>query len=737
MAVSSVNLRLYLSEVYNFLQSVTIKFSPIATMMNIEAMKQKCDINENDPSTWKYYVNLSGNYYQTDTMMTVNSLDNSKVINFTTSELALNSRTQANYIPGTTYYENLCTNYPSQTDLIKNIVYPITDIEAAIAAPDFTILGYDTENFLEEWERDYIISQLQQTLDYIRYKKYPQWLSGERSETGFYNPYFYITYWGQLWHRLCECIFTARFQAIKTVNVHSFHIWQYLQSRGIPNFNDIMSREMQLFLYRNENYLYWNRGKQSSLKILNDNILIPLGVEISGKDVYQQTLTGEKEYILTPDLVAVSVDSQNKNIGDILPAESVSSINAQLVSAGDEILTSQEHINAVTSKLISTTLNTYPTKILQLSPQARDRKYADFFNNFLLDTLVTFINEGHYTPEIIVMGPLGDNTIFLDGKSSLVLLYYCLMRVAYQTPVNVPIYYSSNVAYRFRPNTPPTTFYSFNMMGYMNNYVDMESWMSDSTYSAIIIQPDDFSNQLSAHFLKALFRIIQSRDTADKVTLDAMHTLVPYIFNTDTVNLNLTDCTSYEEWFAQNPAIIQKVISPIENSDDPQSLYNQMTTNIFTALVPITSVMKEYGEFSLTNNLYERLKDLFISLCSYNVNFIGTARSIYQWKPITFYAAAVIFQGLKSVINHCIGPYYDCQNTANSALDLEILSHPPTLINEVSSSLDLETDVNLNFEKEVVSQEVPLDISVHSTQQNVSITQTLSFSVGISLSPNS
>jgi hypothetical protein len=137
----------------------------------MEAMKQGCEINSNDPSTWKYYVNLSGNYYQTDTMMVINSLDNSQQINFTTEELSQNSRTQAYYIPGTTYYDNLCSNYPSQTDLIKNIVYPITDIEQAIEAEDFTILGYDTQNFLEKWERDYIISQLQQSLNYIRYKK--------------------------------------------------------------------------------------------------------------------------------------------------------------------------------------------------------------------------------------------------------------------------------------------------------------------------------------------------------------------------------------------------------------------------------------------------------------------------------------------------------------------------------------------------------------------------------------
>ena len=692
MSAYKVDIHFYRLQAINFLQSLSLKFTPLAHLLNGVVMRQGYTVDTNDPTTWKYYLNLTGQYHPSDTMMVVNSFDTGLPINFTTENLSISPRTRQAYVPGTTYYQQLVDQYPTQSDLIKSIVYPVSDIDTAITAEDFTILAYSTE-FLETTELDYILSYLQQTLDLIKRKRYPNYLSpiDESSGNPLINPYFYPIFYGQLWHRLLEAIFTARFLAIKTVNVHSWHIWEYLGSRGLQNYSDIMTREMQLFLYRNLNYLFWNRGKESTLKILNDNILEPLSIDIYARDVYQQTLTRASTYQLTPEFVAVPIYNTQEGVIDNIPSESVSDMNTQLVAIGDEYRTSQRWINQVTNKLSCTTLNKYPTKVLELDPQARDRKYADFFNNFVMDTLVTYISQGTYQPIVPIQGYQEDKNVFMNGKDILILLYYCLFREINQTPTQPPLYYKSSCAYWTTPKTPPERFVTFNMVGWIKNYLDIDSWMSDAQYSTLITLPDVFSQEMSEHFLKALKRVIQSRDTADLTMLKAMYTLVPSIFNTVNNTLNLTTIPTYEEWFNVNSDVYNNLIMPCEEAVDVSQAYSTLIQNIYTALVPCTEIMVNYGNFSLNENKYERLKELFISLCSYNVTFVGGNREVLKWFPICNDALASV----KSVLTYntplFIDPPVTLEPSIESSFGLEVEKYSLTSQMDGTDSETLET----------------------------------------------
>lgn len=641
MSAYKVDLHLYRLQIIRFLQTLTLKFSPFAGMINWSLVGRGYIIDYDDPTTWKYYMNLIGQYHPSDSQMIVNSLDTGQPINFTIEELNNNPKTKAAYVPGTTYYNALCAQYPTQTDLIKNILYPVSDMQTALDADDLDILACG-KDFVEDTEYEYLLSSLTETLDFIRYANYPQWLSPLDSETSapICNPYFYPTFYAQLWHRLAECLLAARFNAIKTVNVHSWHIWQYLESKGIGNYSDIMSREMQLFLYRNIDYLFWNRGKENTLKILNQNILNPLSIELYGRDVYQQTVSNAAQYQLTPDFVAVPVSNLNEGEISSIPSVSMQTMNDQLVAAGDEFHTSAEWVNDMALTLSSTTLNKYPTKVLELDAEAKDRQYANLFIHFFLDTLVLLINDGVYAPTVSITSPQSNKTVFLNGKDALILLYYCIWRELGETPTELPQSYQSTCAYRTTPLPLPETFVTFKMVGNVQNFLDLSFWGESASYSHLITQPDDFAQQMSAHFLKMLQRVLACRATADLNKLKAIYTVVPSIFNTENNTLNLSTMTSYSEWTNVNSNVYIDLITPCENALDVSTAYSSLITTIYTNLVPCTETMVNYGYFSLSENKYDRLKQLFISLCSYNVTFIGNNRDVRDWMIVSQEAIA-------------------------------------------------------------------------------------------------
>ena len=632
MSVYKVDLHLYRLQIIRFLQTLTIKFTPLAGMINWSLLSRGYVIDYDDPTTWKYYMNLVGQYHESDSTMVINSLDTGQPINFTVEELNNNPRTKAAYTPGSTYYSSLCQQYPNQTDLIKNILYPVSDIETALDANDFTILAYGN-GFLEETEDEYLLGALTETLDYIQSTQYPQWLSplNPTSAIPICNPYFYPAFYAQLWHRLTEALLAARFKAIRTVNVHSWHIWQYLESKGIGNYSDIMSREMQLFLYRNLDYLFWNRGKENTLQILNQNILNPLSISLYGRDVYQQTVTNASVYQLTPDFVAVPVSNLNEGEISSIPAVSMSTMNNQLVAAGDEFHTSSEWVEDMGLKLASTTLNKYPTKILELDAQARERQYGNLFTRFLLDTLVLLVSEGVYSTTVPITSPQSNKTIFLSTQDALILLYYCIWREQGVTPTDLPKYYQSQCAYRVTPLPIPESFVSFKMVGNIKNFIDLSFWGESASYSNIIMYPDQFSQELSTHFLQMLQRVLACRATADLNKLKAIYTVVPSIFNTQNNTLKLTTMDTYTEWMNVNSGVYIDLISPCEKSVDVSTAYSSLITTIYSTLVPCTETMVNYGYFSLSQNKYTRLKELFISLCSYNVTFIGNDRDVRDW----------------------------------------------------------------------------------------------------------
>ncbi len=228
-----------------------------------------------------------------DEVMYITSLDTQTTIPFTKENLhakfalaagrdenSVHKKTLANYKLPSRYYTLLCEKYPKQVDLIKAIVYPIDDLESAIAADNYTALSYD-DSLLDANERVSLISRMKGLLDIIRYR----WDVKEYQ----YEEHYAMVVWGMIWNLLITHLRAQRFVNIRTPDAHSQHIWEYLNSHGLGKYRGYLSSSQEMFLYRNLRFILANRGKQSTLNLLIDELLNESGADIRAKTIVLDT----------------------------------------------------------------------------------------------------------------------------------------------------------------------------------------------------------------------------------------------------------------------------------------------------------------------------------------------------------------------------------------------------------------------------------------------------------------
>lgn len=258
--------QLYLTDTKTLAKTMVIKSEVSAELINTYLiLKYGTDaVDLSDPTSWKYYLNISGEYHPTDTRMTVISLDNLEVIEFTKENLEIHTATANAYAYGTRYYYSLVNKYPTQEQLILGILYP-ADLISAVAADDSTILTYPTG--LVEDQEITLIQELQTWL----YALMDRWdVKAYRITDSLYP----VAQLGVMYLQLPNKILNLRVKRCKTNEAHSFHIRMYLASHsGLDKYFDYMTLKQALFLYRNIEYIEHHVGRQATFNWLMGKIL--------------------------------------------------------------------------------------------------------------------------------------------------------------------------------------------------------------------------------------------------------------------------------------------------------------------------------------------------------------------------------------------------------------------------------------------------------------------------------
>lgn len=428
--MSDNSFQVYLNSVLTLAQTLVIKSEYVAQRVNDRLLQfQEYETDADAPETWKYYMNLAGEYHPTDTMMQVVSSDNLATIDFTSANLLIHKNTARDYQFGTRQYGELLAKYPTQEDVILGVLYPV-DKATAIAAPDHTILGYPV-NSIESNEYTLVNSLQDWTTIYFKRYYNEQYTISDSLYYGVVLSMYYMN--------LVPLILTERLKRHKTIEAHSFYVSNYLASNSnLGPYYPFMTLQQSMHFYRNILYYQRHPGANDTLDKLIDALMtkrnMPLAdytmrhdttnvtenvyadVTFKRTDLTTVPSSGAPEYIDVPTFLAKENDLAPDNLDEI--AYSTPDITQFLKDSPS---------NVVQTKVLESAMVDYAG--------AQTYKLADI----QVAHWLYYAANGLYSAVVNVSNPLTSERIVLTVKDAYILATYCMYKQYGFDPATIPL----------------------------------------------------------------------------------------------------------------------------------------------------------------------------------------------------------------------------------------------------------------------------------------------------------
>lgn len=477
--------QLYVDKTLMLAETLIIKSTDTVSGLNQYVMDQAAltgtpVVNMQQPNTWKYYLNISGEYHYLDLPMRIVSLDTLQEIDFTKENLLMHVATSKGYQFGSRLYKLLVSQYPNQEMLIKGILYPV-DINAAIAAQDGKILGYPTG--------------LVEVNEYSLIAKMQKWIYGYKArwtnqQFGVSDTLYPATALGIMYLNLVPVILNLRLEACKTNEVHSFHIQQYLASHGMLNkYIDNMTTKQALFFYRNIAYIERNSGRKETFDWLVENVMtarnLPLAEYLMKHDISNQPSNIYPNLVFYKNTLNGGYEADT---GTIFNLEEM--LTKEDNSANGNVLYKEEALLTIKEIMENSRSSTVLTKVLESSIIDTTDSSPHSMTETLLNHWIWLSSNGNYIAYITVLNPKTGETISLTAKDAFVLAWFVFCNSIGIDVIDIPNMFAKHVQ-RIVPN-------HLNSIGKITNVVSIEDMLSvvDTTLvtvvdaeAAISIQP--------------------------------------------------------------------------------------------------------------------------------------------------------------------------------------------------------------------------------------------------------
>jgi len=408
---------LYIQSVVQLAETIVIKSADTADGLNQYVIEQKGgSVNTLDPTTWKYYLNITGEYHSTDTMMTVTSMDTLEQINFTKENLKTHLATAKGYQYGTRSYQELVARYPDQELLILGVLYP-ADMTMAVESPDGTILAYPP-NLVEANEYS-LIDKLQNWI----YSYKGRWINVQYSIS---DPLYSFVHHGIMYLMLLLQILGYRLEACKTNEAHSYHVRMYLAShQGLDQYLDFMTTKQALWFYRNICYIERNTGQRQIFDLLLEHIMternLPLAEYLMKHDISKMPddMDPTVTFVRTP-LNIGNVDSNNVvDLDQMLTKEQGIARDNAAYQGDYEPLILEKMRNSKSSTLMSKALSSEMVDYSNSSPYT--------LSDILLNHWLWLASKGSYSAFVSATNPQTGEAIPISVKDAWTLMWYCWM----------------------------------------------------------------------------------------------------------------------------------------------------------------------------------------------------------------------------------------------------------------------------------------------------------------------
>lgn len=428
--MSDNSFQVYRDKVFKLAFCIVVKSEYTANRTNERLLQfLEYETDPEKPETWKYYMNLAGEYHPTDKVMVVTSSDNLEEIEFNKTNLIRHRNTRRDYQFGTRQYGELLEKYPGQEDVILGILYPV-DKATAIAARDHKILGYP-DNLIESNEYT-LVEKLQEWTD-IYFKRY------YNSQYEISDSLHYAVAWSMYGMNLFSAILSFRLEKHKSNEAHSYFVSEYLASNSnLGPYYKFMTLSQALHFYRNIRYYQRHPGQNETLDMLIDSLLTKRAMPVASYSM-RHDISGQAENIYPEVMFKRSDMSSVPSAG----APQFTNMENFLAKEVPEAAGNEEEIAyaapQITRFMKNSPSNVVQTKLLESSMI----DYAGAKTYKLEDVQVAhwlyYASTGHYSAIVNVANPKTAERIVLTAKDAYVLAMYCMYKSFDVEPVLIPL----------------------------------------------------------------------------------------------------------------------------------------------------------------------------------------------------------------------------------------------------------------------------------------------------------
>ena len=625
--------KLYRKEIFNFLATVSIKFEYFAE--HTAKMLAKDGIFIQSDKDNPYYLHLAGEYSKHDLPMYVTSVETEQQVLFSKNLKYTNPRTFSLFTIDSNSYKVLCSKYPKQLDLIKGILYPAGTVEEILSKPILSVLSYDA-SYLYPTERDSLINELNSYVDFLA----DRWFVRDYD----YEELYPFSFWNMMWLLLPSALFTQRIRNLNTMHVHPMHVWEYLMSNGLQDYRKYLTHEQSLFLYRNMAYLRQNKGKANTLEILSDNLLNKLYVTLTGKSIFQETDAKSNICMTTPEFLTEDVLTRYAAEAHDFTAFEDTEIMLRRMKGAELIPEVDTELILKTDDYMGTSkVNFLQTKLLEFKKSIIDGRYTNLLINFMMNTLMYSFAKNKLGFNVKIQDPITNLQLNLNIGEAIALMHYCHHKHlnARNNPITIPTEAVIVMAYKTSPEKPPKYFYDKRKNNNKWIYTDLididEMYTRIQPTEEVFLFKEDFDDHLINQFQALLVDVGHCGKSADLVFNDAILNLYNnYLFEIDTLPINLIPYTSYEDWISSNESLTT-IRDTIDQSGNPRFQYDMLFKKVFESIFPTYRDELYRYLVALEDNLeyYNAMTSLFRQMLSYNVDFLETDREqmYYLFNP--------------------------------------------------------------------------------------------------------
>lgn len=551
--------QLYLQSVQRFAETVTMKFTDVASAVNqgVIAAGLSTTIEPTWPNGWKYYQNIAGLPHHTrtvvagkthidwheDPILVMSMLDPSKQVELTTcldpqwirGDAPIDAATVKAYAYGSRFYRELIQSYPDRVPQILGVVHRMADllddptavsdpyslgfIARAVNAKDGTILHY---------QKDTIEAQEVTLMDDVQgwiYNYIFRWVNRAYTIT---DDLYCATYIAQLALNLIPCLLCLRLERCKTSEAHSFHVRSYLSSHNrMDEWLDILNEEQKGFFYRNINYLQRHAGKQDSFEWLIDNVMAKRGfpmyayeMKLSESSQLDHKNNTIQQHLPEPVFTRLSLNEQPSNFDDgRYTFDQMQGLINPIAPLNEDLL--YYHRDQVLDPLVLSGSAAVPTKVLQSVLRYFD-EYSPYTRPWMaLQHWGWIASQGKYNTTVAVDFPGQDSPVPLTAHQAYVLWLYFSLRGAGMVLEKIPNLYFEHVCRRevdwFKSISRNT---DMKLLGEVTYRRIVNGFVPILTQGAVIQSVEDFTTTADKihDYYKLLYSLYSRRETAAETT---------------------------------------------------------------------------------------------------------------------------------------------------------------------------------------------------------------------------